>query len=39
MLALGQGRETAANDALIFRTLVAQTKWEDEPLKLLFLKG
>ncbi len=33
------GRSTAADYALSFRTLSAQTGWADDPLKLLFRKG
>ncbi len=39
LLALRQGRSTAADYALSFRTLSAQTGWTDDPLKLLFRKG
>ncbi len=39
LLALRQGRSTAADYALSFRTLSAQTGWSDDPLKLLFRKG
>ncbi len=39
LLALRQGRGTAADYALSFRTLSAQTGWSDDPLKLLFRKG
>ncbi len=39
LLALRQGRSTAADYALSFRTLSAQTRWSDDPLKLLFRKG
>ncbi len=39
LLALRQGRSTAADYALSFRTLSAQTGWADDPLKLLFRKG
>ncbi len=39
LLALSQGRRTAANYALSFRTLAAQTTWVKDTLKLLFRKG
>ncbi|KAI2653818.1 Transposon Tf2-6 polyprotein [Labeo rohita] len=39
LLALRQGRGTAADYALTFRTLAAQTGWSDDPLKLLYRKG
>ncbi|KAI2646625.1 Transposon Tf2-6 polyprotein [Labeo rohita] len=39
LLALRQGRSTAADYALTFRTLAAQTGWSDDPLKLLYRKG
>ncbi|KAL0180477.1 hypothetical protein M9458_022883 [Cirrhinus mrigala] len=39
ILTLRQGRNTAAEFALTFRTLAAQTGWPDEPLKLHFRKG
>ncbi len=38
LLALRQGRSTAVDYALSFRTLAAQSGWEDEPLKLLYHK-
>ncbi len=39
LLALRQGRSTAVDYALSFRTLSAQTGWADDTLKLLFRKG
>ncbi|MCI4389681.1 hypothetical protein PGIGA_G00101270 [Pangasianodon gigas] len=39
ILTLRQGEKTAADFALSFRTLAAQTGWSDDPLKLLFRKG
>ncbi len=39
LLALSQGRRTAADYALSFRTLAAQTTWVEDTLKLLFRKG
>lgn len=39
LLSLRQGRTTAAEYALSFRTLAAQTEWIDDTLKLLFRKG
>ncbi|KAL0192337.1 hypothetical protein M9458_010633, partial [Cirrhinus mrigala] len=39
LLRLRQGKNTAADYALTFRTLAAQTRWPDDPLKLLFRKG
>ncbi len=39
LLALRQGSSTAADFALTFRTLAAQTGWANDPLKLLFRKG
>ncbi len=39
LLALSQGRGTAADYALSFRTLAAQTTWVEDTLKLLFRKG
>ncbi len=39
LLALRQGRGTAADYALSFRALSAQTEWSDDPLKLRFRKG
>ncbi|KAL0149041.1 hypothetical protein M9458_055656 [Cirrhinus mrigala] len=39
LLQLCQGKNTAADYALAFRTLAAQTGWLDDPLKLLFRKG
>lgn len=39
LLALSQGRSTAAEYALTFRTLSAQTDWVESTLKLLFRKG
>ncbi len=38
LLALSQGRRTAAEYALTFRTLAAQTTWVEDTLKLLFRK-
>ncbi|KAL0147274.1 hypothetical protein M9458_057420, partial [Cirrhinus mrigala] len=39
ILTLRQGKTTAAEFALTFRTLAAQTSWPDDPLKLHFRKG
>ncbi len=39
LLALRQGSSTVADYALTFRTLPAQTGWDNDPLKLLFRKG
>ncbi len=39
ILTLKQGRNTAAEFALAFRTLAAQTEWPDDPLKLHFRRG
>ncbi|KAI2645046.1 Transposon Tf2-9 polyprotein [Labeo rohita] len=39
IVALRQGRRTAADYALEFRTLAAQSGWNDEPLKLHYRKG
>ncbi|KAL0176934.1 hypothetical protein M9458_029264, partial [Cirrhinus mrigala] len=39
IMALRQGRRTAADYALTFRTLAAQSGWTDEPLKLHYRKG
>ncbi|KAI2645467.1 Transposon Tf2-6 polyprotein [Labeo rohita] len=39
ILALRQGRRTAADYALTFRTLAAQSGWNDGPLKLHYRKG
>ncbi len=39
LLALRQGSSTAADYALTFRTLAAQTGWDNDPLKLIFRKG
>lgn len=39
LLSLRQGRGSAADYSLSFRTLAAQTGWLDDPLKLLFCKG
>ncbi|KAL0168456.1 hypothetical protein M9458_036678, partial [Cirrhinus mrigala] len=39
LLQLRQGKNTAADYALAFRTLAAQTGWPDDPLKQLFRKG
>ncbi len=39
ILALKQGRNTAAEFALAFRTLDAQTRLPDDPLKLHFRRG
>ncbi len=39
LLALSQGRRTAADYALSFRTLAAQTTWVEDTLKLLFRRG
>ncbi len=39
LFALRQGKDTAADYSLTFRTLAAQTGWENGPLKLLYRKG
>ncbi len=39
LLALSQGKTTAAEYALAFRTLAAQTTWVEDTLKLLFRRG
>ncbi|KAG1956839.1 retrotransposable element [Pimephales promelas] len=39
LLSLRQGASSAADYALSFRTLAAQTGWGDDPLKLLYRKG
>ncbi|KAI2668864.1 Transposon Tf2-6 polyprotein [Labeo rohita] len=39
IMALKQGRRTVADYALTFRTLVAQSGWNDGPLKLHYRKG
>ncbi len=39
LIALRQGNRTAADYTLTFRTLAAQTGWENEPLRLLYHKG
>ncbi|KAL0159656.1 hypothetical protein M9458_043381, partial [Cirrhinus mrigala] len=39
LLTLRQGHKTAADYALTFRTLAAQTGWTEDPLKLLYRKG
>ncbi|KAL0151605.1 hypothetical protein M9458_053088 [Cirrhinus mrigala] len=39
LLALSQGSSTAAEYALNFRTLAAQTTWVEDTLKLLFRRG
>ncbi len=39
LLALRQGKDTAADYSLTFRTLAAQTGWESGLLKLLYRKG
>ncbi|KAI2646312.1 Transposon Tf2-6 polyprotein [Labeo rohita] len=39
IMALRQGRRTAADYALDFRTLAAQSGWNDGPLKLHYRKG
>ncbi len=39
LLMLNQGRGAAAEYALSFRTLAAQTDWTEDALKLLFRKG
>ncbi len=36
---LKQGRNTAAEFALAFRTMTAQTGWPDDPLMLYFRRG
>ncbi len=39
ILTLKKGRNTAAEFALAFCTLAAQTGWPDDPLKLHFRRG
>lgn len=39
LLTLNQGRKTAAEYALSFRTLTAETDWTEDTLKLMFRKG
>ncbi|KAI2658093.1 Transposon Tf2-6 polyprotein [Labeo rohita] len=39
IVALRQGRRTAADYTLSFRTLAAQSGWNDEPLKLHYCRG
>ncbi len=39
LLSLRQGRSSAADYVLSFRTLAAQTGWPDDPLKLHYRKG
>ncbi len=39
LLTLSQGRRTAAEYAMSFRTLAAQTTWTEDPLKVHFRKG
>ncbi len=39
LLTLSQGRKSAAEYALSFRTLAAQTTWVEDTLKLLFRRG
>ncbi len=39
LLTLRQGRSSAADYALSFRTLAAQTGWTDDPLRLHYRKG
>ncbi len=39
LLTLSQGRKSAAEYALSFRTLAAQTTWVEDTLKLLFQRG
>ncbi|KAL0154077.1 hypothetical protein M9458_050536 [Cirrhinus mrigala] len=39
LLELSQGRRTAADYALSFRTLAAQTTWVEDTLKLLYRRG
>ncbi len=39
LLTLRQGRDTAADYSLTFRTLAAQTGWDNGPLKLIYRKG
>lgn len=39
LLELSQGRMTAAEYALAFRTLAAQTSWMDDTLKVIFRRG
>ncbi len=39
LLTLSQGRKSAAEYALAFRTLAAQTTWTEDPLKVHYRKG
>ncbi len=39
LLTLSQGKRTAADYALAFRTLAAQTTWKEDPLKVHFRRG
>ncbi len=39
LLTLSQGKRTAADYALAFRTLAAQTTWTEDPLKVHFRRG
>ncbi len=39
LITLRKGNNTAADYTLAFRTLAAQTGWENEPLKLFYRKG
>ncbi len=39
LMILSQGRRSAAEYALAFRTLTAQTKWTEDPLKVHYRKG
>ncbi len=39
LMTLSQGRKPAAEYALAFRTLAAQTKWTEDPLKVHYRKG
>ncbi len=39
LIALRQGNHTAAEYTLDFRTLAAQTGWDNEPLRLFYRKG
>ncbi len=39
LLTLSQGRRSAAEYALVFRTLAAQTTWTEDPLKVHYRKG
>ncbi len=38
-ISIQQGRNTAADHALLFRTLAAQSGWPDGPLKTVYRRG